>query len=112
MIPVEDLLYCHCNIMLALFRRNSIDRCLECGGTTWRFTEDAGQAGYRRKTVADLPLDEIKALPCNYFERCPCGYDEQPLSDRGKKELFSAILSLLDFKIPIPHPAFQMSVLP
>ena len=106
MIPVEYLLFCHCNIRLALFRRDKLVRCLECEGTTWRFTEAAEQDGYRWKKVSNLSPDEIRILPCEYFERCPCGYEDQVPKNSEKKKILKDVLGLLDIKIPIPSFGF------
>lgn len=107
MIPVEDLMFCHCNIRLALFKRNKLDACFECKGTTWCFTEAAEREGYREKNVSNLTLDEIRTLPCEYFERCPCGYEDQGPKSLERKNVLKNVLDLLDIKINLPRPSFS-----
>lgn len=102
MIPVEYLLFCHCNIRLALFRRDKLVRCLECEGTTWRFTETAETEGWRWKKITNLTADEIRSLPCEYFERCSCGYDDQMPKKPEKKKILKEVLDCLNLKIPVP----------
>lgn len=102
MIPVEYLLYCHCNKGILLFGRGRNNHCLECDGATWRFTETGKDAGYRWKKVIQLSPDEIETLPCEYFERCPCDNKDQGSRKLERKKALKDILGLLDIKIPRP----------
>ena len=102
LIPVEELIFCHCNVRLSFFRRDKLVRCHECDGTTWLFTETAELEGWRWKKVMNLSADEIRALPCEYFERCPCGYDDQMPKKRERKKILKEVLGFLNLKIPIP----------
>lgn len=102
-IPLEYLVYCHCNLGISRrkpsFTPNNLINCYECEGTTWRFAEEGEkQTGYRWKKVGSLAWDEIKTLPCEYFERCPCGDDEQSPKPPEKRKILHDISSLL--KIP------------
>lgn len=101
MIPVQYIQDCHCNVRLLLFknRRSRID-CSDCDGTTWRFSEAGEEAGYRWRKVSELSVEEIKALPSSYFERCPCGYDEQGPKHPERKKTLKEILDLLKVKVP------------
>lgn len=104
LIPVEYLLFCHCNIQIKHFRRREGAQCQECDGTTWLFTETAQEAsGYRWKKVADLELNEIRELPCEYFERCSCSEDDQAPKSRKRKEIFEELRELLNIRLPIPR---------
>ncbi|MDP3920448.1 MAG: hypothetical protein Q8R76_06565 [Candidatus Omnitrophota bacterium] len=106
LIPVEYILFCHCHILLTHIRRKQEIQCHECGGTAWRFTETAEQEGHRWKKVENLVADDIKMLPCEYFERCPCGYEDQGPKSSEKKKVLKDVLGLLDIKIKIPTPSF------
>ncbi len=101
-IPIELIVHCHCNIALLL--PSNIDkgpnRCLECDGMTWRFTESAEQSGYRWKKIINLQPPELKDLPCDYFERCACGYDEQAPRPPEKRKVAKEALDFLRIKIP------------
>ena len=103
-IPIELLVYCHCNyLLLERYKRpfSSVkELCLECEGTTWRFTEQAEQAGYRLKRVPNLSREEIKALPCEFFDRCPCGIDEQAPRPPEKRKILKEVFDLLKIKVP------------
>ena len=99
-ISVESLRCCHCNFLL-FFRENRLfSHCQACEGTTWLFTEVAEQAGYRWKKVCDTSPQEIRELPCEYFERCPCDTEKKGFKDQEKRKSFKDILRLLEIKIP------------
>lgn len=106
-IPVERLRYCHCNIRLALLAKNEIIRCLECEGTTWQFTEPAMESGYRWKKVANLTPENLRNLPCEYFERCPCGYDEKSYKPPHRKKALKEVFEI--FKVRIPSISFGLA---
>ena len=101
-IPIEYLLYCHCNVLISRQKPSYIAddafNCSECGGSTWRFTPTAEKAGYQWKKVALLPRQELKSLPCTFFERCPCGEDEQGHKPPEKRKILETLSDLL--KIP------------
>ncbi len=99
-IPIELLKFCHCNIRLAFFPNDKIVRCLECEGTTWCFTEHAEKEGYRWKKTASLSTEEIRVLPCEYFERCSCGIDEKGTKTPKKKKAVKELFDLLKIKLP------------
>lgn len=101
-IPIELIVHCHCNMALLLPSNKDKGpiRCLECDGMTWRFTEAAESAGYHWKKIINLEPAELKDLPCNYFERCPCGYDEQAPKPPKKRELMKEAFELLKIRIP------------
>ena len=107
MIPVEHLLYCHCYQSILTFgRKDPNNHCLECDGSTWRFTQTGKDAGYCRQKVMDLSPDEIRTLHCEYFERCPCDCDEQGPKKAERKKTLKDILDLLNIKIPRPGLSF------
>lgn len=97
-IPLEFLCYCHCNFLVTHIPGNNIVRCLECEGTTWQFSETAEQNGYRWKKFHQSAWSDLKDLPCDYFERCPC-YDEQSFKHPQKKKALTEILELLKVQI-------------
>ncbi len=96
-LPLEFLVYCHCNIGLLLPSniKKGVGYCLECDGMTWRFTETAEQSGYRWKKIINLSPSELNNLPCEYFERCPCGEDEQVPKSHQRTESLRDVLNLL-----------------
>lgn len=104
-IPVEMLYFCHCNIRVVVFPRDEIVGCLECESTSWRFTESADREGHQWKKMLNLSPQEIEALPCEYFERCPCGVDEQAPKSPGKRKALKEILDL--FKIRLPNLVWE-----
>ncbi len=110
-IPVECLKFCHCNIRLKSFRHhNELISCDDCEGTTWRFSEEAEIDGYRWKKVASLTADELRELSCGYFERCPCGYDENMHKPPQKKRaLLKDLLDSLE-NIKLPRLSFGWSL--
>ncbi len=102
-IPLEVLCFCHCNALVTRYPRvkgDPIVHCEECDGSTWRFTETAEEAGYRWKKVVGIDWMEIKELPCEYFERCPCGADEKGTKTPGKKKAVKELFDLLKIKLP------------
>ncbi len=104
-IPLEFLLYCHCNPLVASQRKPSyieseILHCQECDGLTWCFSKAAEEAGYRWKKVRDLPWPDLKTLPCEYFERCPCGEDDSAYKSPKRTESLRDILGLLKSSLP------------
>ncbi len=104
MIPSEYLTHCHCNIGLFLRKKHiTTPYCSECVDATWRFTEEAEQNGYRWKKVLDLSVPELIELPCEYFERCPCGQDDQGKKPPEKRKILQTLSDLLK----IPRLAFN-----
>lgn len=107
LIPVEYFLYCHCDVRMIFFGKNRVaNSCQECEGLSWRFTEEAHGAGYRWKKVGSLSLEEVRTLPCEYFERCPCADEDQSPRGMERKELLRGVLELIEVKIPRPSFAF------
>jgi len=101
-IDVEYFTNCHCHPGLLLPSKISEGsmRCLECCGSTWRFTELAEECGYRWKKVMELSAQQLLNLPCNYFERCSCGYDEDTPNSPERESAVKKILNLTRFKLP------------
>lgn len=101
-IPIDLIVHCHCNLALLLPSNlnKGPNRCLECDGTTWLFTEAAEQSGYRWKKIINLQPSELTNLPCDYFARCPCGYDEQAPKSPEKKKIAVDVFDLLKIKLP------------
>ncbi len=106
LIPVEYILFCPCHILLAHIRRNRKLQCRECAGTAWRFTETAEQEGHRWKKVENLTADNIKMLPCEYFERCPCSDEDQGPKNSVRKKALRDVLGRLHIENPSPSYVF------
>lgn len=106
LIPVDCLFLCHCHVLVSYIRRNEEIRCNECDGTTWRFTEPAELEGYRYRKVGDLSIHEITLLPCEYFERCPCGDEERSPKNPERKMVLRDVLDLLEVNFPLPRFSF------
>ncbi len=100
-IPVELLRYCHCNVRILFFPRQiKAIHCSGCEDTTWQFSEKAKQKGYYSKKVRDLSRNDLKSLPCDYFERCPCTIDEQGFRGTKRKKALNEIFESLKIRIP------------
>jgi len=108
LIPVEYLKFCHCNIQMVFLRKDQTSNCEECEGTTWQFTEAGEREGYRWKKVKYLEPDEIRTLPCEYFDRCSCSVEDQGPKNPEKKKILKDILDTLRVKIPIPRFGFNV----
>ena len=101
-IPIDYLTYCHCNSLLfhrkSSFMEKRGEPCLDCNGTTWRFSQFAEERGYRWQNITNLSLEQLNELSCEYFERCPCSDDEQGMKPPEKRKIIQNISDLI--KIP------------
>ncbi len=106
-IPIEYLQYCHCNPLFmhrrSAFMDNPSVNCLECNGTSWRFSLFAEEKGFRWHKISSSSFEELKNLTCEYFERCPCGQDEQGKKPPEKRKILQTLSDLLK----IPRLAFN-----
>ena len=105
LIPVETLFFCHCHVLVTYIRRDEENPCLECDGTTWQFTETAELEGYRLRKVGSLSTEEVKRLPCEYFERCPCSDGDRSPKEFKRRELLKNVLELSSLKFSTPSLA-------
>lgn len=105
-IPISEFESCHCHLLVTGTPSWHNRDCKECGGTTWRFSEQGQINGYRFKKIQDLSPFIVKSLPCEYFERCPCDKDYQPPSEARKKLSLTEIIKILKSGIRLPSFKF------
>lgn len=100
-LPLKYLFHCHCQIgiLLPYLNQDQTD-CSECSGATWRFSEFAEEMGYRWQKVVDLAPTEVSSLSCEYFERCPCGYEENTPKSFERKRSSKEVFRFLQVTLP------------